>query len=246
MRVFNCLVMMLCLGVLVLSLPVIAKADGWNRETLMTFDKPVEVPGMVLNPGTYEFKLADLAADRNVVQIFNADGTRLYKNVLAIPAYRVEPSDRTIVTFEERAEGAPPAIATWFYPGNNSGEEFIYPKTNPAGVTANATPITAAPPAALGQTNEAPLPASIAQQTAPTGQVQAAASPVTNKQPVQMAQAATQPKPAVSSAAPAVDAQHKATKRLPKTASPLPILFVLGLLSLGGSAVLHVFSKQPV
>src|SRR5689334_4336809 len=104
MRVFKYLAMVACLGFLVASIPGIAQADEWNKDTLITFSKPVEIPGMVLKAGTYEFRLLDSASDRNVVQILNASGTHLYENVLAIPAYRRESTDKTVVTFAERAQ----------------------------------------------------------------------------------------------------------------------------------------------
>src|SRR5579862_9843702 len=100
MRVFKSLTMAFCLGVFILSIPLAVKADEWNKETRLTFNRPVEIPGMVLGPGTYVFKLAD-TVDRNVVQIYNADETHLYKNVLAIPTYRLEPTDKPVITFEE-------------------------------------------------------------------------------------------------------------------------------------------------
>jgi hypothetical protein len=240
MRVFKPLLVMFCLGVFVLSVPLIVRADDWNKETLMTFKQPVEVPGMVLKAGTYQFRLMDSPTMRNVVQILNADGTHLYKNVLAIPAYRLEPADKTVVTFEERAQGAPEAIATWFYPGDNSGEEFVYPKVSTAALTANA-----ATPSVTASVVES-KPAPVVQQTnAPGEQVKPAAVPVTTNPPVQVAQAATQPNPAVSSTATAPP-QKQTIKKLPKTASPLPILIVLGLLSLGASAGIHAYSKQSI
>jgi hypothetical protein len=244
MRVFKTLVMMLCLGIVVLSVPLIAKADEWNKETLVTFNQPVEVPNMVLKAGTYEFRLLDSPSDRHVVQILNADGTHLYENVLAIPAYRLDPSDKTVVTFEERAQGAPDAVATWFYPGDNSGVEFVYPHVNPE-LTATAASAPQTPSIAPSQT--ASKPTSIAQQpNKPTvAQAGPVTTPVTKKEPVQVAQSTTQPKPAASSPATTV-APNKMPKRLPKTASPLSVLVVLGLLSLGASAGIHVFSKQSV
>jgi hypothetical protein len=36
-----------------------AKADEWDKQTIVTFNKPVEVPGSVLRAGTYVFKLAE-------------------------------------------------------------------------------------------------------------------------------------------------------------------------------------------
>jgi hypothetical protein len=239
--------MMLCLGVLVLSVPLVAKADEWNKQTIMTFNQPVEVPNMVLNKGTYEFRLLDSASDRRVVQILNADGTHLYENVLAIPAYRVEPTGRTVVTFEERAEGAPEAVATWFYPGDNSGVEFVYPKVNSFGLTAKETTTPTTPP--IVASYEASKPAATAPQTNATAAAQAkpATFPSAKPEPVKVAQATTtQPKPAASTTTTAVGSQKETPKQLPKTASRLPLLVVLGLLSLGGSASIHVFGKQSV
>jgi hypothetical protein len=107
-------------------LPVAARADEWNKETILTFSAPVEVPGRVLPAGKYVFKLADSDSDRNIVQIFNADQTRLITTILGIPDYRMEPTGKTHVTFEERSAGAPEAIHSWFYPGDNAGVDFIY------------------------------------------------------------------------------------------------------------------------
>ncbi len=39
------------------SLAPAARADEWNKETIVTFSGPVQVPGKVLEAGTYVFKL---------------------------------------------------------------------------------------------------------------------------------------------------------------------------------------------
>src|SRR5579862_4433741 len=121
----------LLLGVAILTVPYApsAKADEWDKKSVITFNAPVEIPGVVLSPGTYVFKLLDSPADRNVVQVFSKDETKLYATILAIPDYRLTPAHETIVKFEERSKGAPEAIKEWFYPGDNSGEEFAYPKS---------------------------------------------------------------------------------------------------------------------
>ena len=129
--------MMLCFGVFVFSSPLAAKADEWSRATSLTFNKPVEIPGMVLGPGTYVFKLLDSPADRNVVQIFNA-GRKIISTKTFLPFRPIgpNPTDKTVITFEERAEGSPEAIKEWFYPGDIDGLEFVYPKVNVAKVAA--------------------------------------------------------------------------------------------------------------
>jgi hypothetical protein len=104
----------------------------WNRKTKVTFSAPVEVPGVgaqVLPAGTYTFKLLDSDSDRHIVQIFNENEDHLFTTILAIPNWRMTPTGETVITFKERAQGEPQAIRTWFYPGLNSGEEFVYPKS---------------------------------------------------------------------------------------------------------------------
>jgi hypothetical protein len=65
--------------------------------------------------------------DPTLVRIFNADETHLITTVQGIPDYRMETPDKTILQFEERPSGQPEALKSWFYPGYNSGVEFVYP-----------------------------------------------------------------------------------------------------------------------
>ena len=116
--------LVLLAGVLVPNL----RADEWDKTTVVTFPEAVQVPGMTLPAGTYTFKLADSSSDRNIVQIFNADGTQLVTTVLAIPNERMTPTGNTVLKFDESPTGQPEALKAWFYPGDNFGQEFVYPK----------------------------------------------------------------------------------------------------------------------
>jgi hypothetical protein len=103
-----------------------------GQKMVLTFNQPVEIPGRVLPAGTYTFKLADAMSDRHIVQIFNADGSRIIAAVIAIRDYRLTPTDQTIIKFNEVPGGSPKAIRAWFYPGNTTGQEFVYPKARAA------------------------------------------------------------------------------------------------------------------
>src|SRR2546423_11190592 len=106
-------------------------AQRYDKKTTVTFSAPVEIPGVnaqVLPAGTYVFRLLDSASDRHIVQIFNKEENHVYSTILAIPNYRLKATDKTVMTFAERAAGEPQAIRAWFYPGDNSGQEFVYPK----------------------------------------------------------------------------------------------------------------------
>ena len=106
-----------------------ARADEWNKETIVTVNAPVEMPGRVLPAGQYVFELAD-TANRTVVEIFNKDRTQLVATVLAVPAYRPQATGDPVITLEERSAKSPEAIRDWFYAGENDGVEFTYPASS--------------------------------------------------------------------------------------------------------------------
>jgi hypothetical protein len=111
---------LLCAAILSMGLVPRASGSEFDKKTIVTFSAPVEIPGKVLPAGTYVFKLLDSAGNRNIVQIFDKDEKKLYATILAIP-------DKPIITLEERPSGSPEAIHAWFYPGDNFGQEFVYP-----------------------------------------------------------------------------------------------------------------------
>src|SRR5580704_9545782 len=123
-----------------------AAADDFDQKTVFTFSGPVEIPGQVLSAGTYVFKLADSSSDRNIVQVFNKDESHLYGTFLAIPDYRLKPADKPIITFEERPIGTPEAVKAWFYPGQNYGHDFVYPKPKAVALAkSSGTPVPSMP-----------------------------------------------------------------------------------------------------
>jgi hypothetical protein len=112
----------------VLAIAPSARADEYNKLTYLTFSGPVQIPGATLAAGTYMFKLADTMADRHIVQVFDKNGTKLYATLLAVPDYRIDTPDKNIVMFAERPAGTPQAVKAWWYPGDNTGDEFVYPR----------------------------------------------------------------------------------------------------------------------
>ncbi len=217
-----------------------AQADESNRKTVITFSAPVEIPGVhlagwgVLPAGTYVFKIFDSQSDRHIVQIFSQDETTVYATILAIPNYRLKATDKTVMTFRERPVGEPEALRAWFYPGRNWGEEFVYPKakaielakeTNtvvlytPAEIVPEVTVAVKSPDEpVVVQLKEAPIMA-----VQPTGEDVAVAEVVT---------------------APPVEVAAAPTPELPKTASPTPLIGLLGLLSMGGAFALRAVASR--
>jgi hypothetical protein len=108
----------------------VAAAQGTlaDRKTIVTFSGPVSIPGATLPAGTYVFKLADSAANRNIVQVFDKDEAKIITTLLAVPAERAEPEGDPVVSFKETPSDRPPAVKYWYYAGEKAGNEFVYPR----------------------------------------------------------------------------------------------------------------------
>jgi hypothetical protein len=251
-----------CLGLL--TFVPSATADQWNKKTIITVGEPIQVPGQVLQPGKYVMKLMDSPANRHIVQVFNEDETQLLTTVLAIPNYRLEVTGETQFGFWETPAGQPKALRAWFYPGDNFGQEFAYPKDQAVTIaqqTGQNVPTTYAESEAdlatarVGAIDKAgtemeldretynrPQEAEVAQnepqEGAPAQQQEVAPAPVEEPAETQIAQAQT----------PQREVEPMETDRptaLPRTASPLPMFGMAGLLALGaGMAVRAVASRN--
>src|SRR5208282_66648 len=165
------------------------QADDWNKKTVMTFSEPIEIPGQILPAGTYTVELVNLDSDRHIVRFLDADGIKVVATVLAINNWRLHPTGKTVVKFAERTGDNPEAIKAWFYPGDNFGQEFVYPKHRAIELAVAA--------------NE-PVPA-IAEETAPTDLKTAPIIAVTPEQKeVPVAEAIATTPPATEETAPAI------------------------------------------
>jgi len=123
--IMKCCAASLCLVLAGAICATRAPADEYSQTTKLTFKAPVEVPGVVLLPGTYEFRMFDTQSALNCVEILDADGMHVIAIVNTIPATRPEPG-KTEVTFQQRSPDSPEAIKDWFYAGRMTGHEFLY------------------------------------------------------------------------------------------------------------------------
>jgi len=208
-----------------------AYGDDWDQKTKFTFSAPVEIPGQVLPAGTYVFRLADSASDRNIVQVFDKSENHLYGTFLAVPDYRMTPSSKPIITFEERAADSPEAVRAWFYPGDNFGHDFVYPKPKALALAkANQTPV-------------ASMPAELTANTTMPAKTMQDEQVVAMKTAPLKAQKPTEEEAEIAEVfvAPAAN-ETPAPTQLPHTASSLPLFGLTGLLALIASFVLRVIT----
>ena len=195
-----------------------ARADtAFNKRTVVTFNQPVEIPGQVLPSGTYTIELYETFGNRNIVRIYNADRSQLIATVLAIANQRLTSTGDNVMKFTERPGNAPDALKAWFYPGNKFGQEFVYPKARAielAQVTHESIPAVQTEPATVEEFKSEPIVAETPEQ-----------------KEVPIAEAIPTPAPETVASAPA----------LPKTASQVPLIALLGVLSVTFAFVLKRF-----
>jgi len=130
MRIHNAIVLISALLLTSAAFTPLARADEWNQMTEFSFNNPVEIPGRILPAGKYWFVLATNSSDRNIVQVFSADWSKLYATVQTIATYRSEPTVDTEVRFAERPSRQPEALLKWYYPGRLIGHQFLYRTKN--------------------------------------------------------------------------------------------------------------------
>ncbi|MHB8501913.1 MAG: hypothetical protein ACYDCG_16620 [Candidatus Acidiferrales bacterium] len=197
-----------------------ARADTWNKKTVVTFNQPVEIPGRVLPAGTYTFKLLDSPSDRHIVQIFNADGSEIIATVLAINDYRLQPTGDTVMKFNERPGDSPEALRAWFYPGDNFGQEFVYPKVR--AIELAKTEHIVVPAVAADTLDDNAIKTSPIIAITPDQKEVEVVTVIETTPPV----AATET-PAPAKAAPVAEAEE-----LPHTAGNMPLIALLGGLAI--------------
>jgi hypothetical protein len=259
-RIRNIAAAAACAGLMLA--PAVANAQTpADRNTKVTFSGPVSIPGKTLPAGTYTFRLADSPTDRHIVQVLDKDEMQLLATLLAVPAEKMEAEGDPVITFKETPADRPPAVHYWYYAGERAGNEFVYPKSQALAIaqasgegvmavdtdSANVDDWKGTPTrvTATGQSSTA----STASSTTPTAQptttpepAPQSAAPATTPQSPTPAPTAT-PQTSAPTTAPTAPSDTerptgtsgRAASELPRTASPVPTVGLVGLLAVAGA-----------
>jgi hypothetical protein len=211
---------------------VTARADVWDKKTVLTVHQPIQVQDTYLEPGTYVMKLASSSSNRHIVHIYNGEENRVINTILAIPTYRARPADGTQFTFYETPAGTAKAMRAWYYPGDTTGQEFRYPKHLRQIAMASTSRITerAPEPAPQPEFNQPAAPQ-------PEPEPQASVEQPKSAEPELMAKAEPRPEPEPQQPAPTPKAQPS---ELPGTATWFPRAGLAGLMSLVAFGILRI------
>jgi hypothetical protein len=231
-----------------------AAQEPTNQITYFTFSAPFELPGgKTLPAGKYVFKIVDTPGNRHIVQVMSEDQKQMHATVMAIPAQRQDPADEPEVRFMEAAANTAPAIRTWWYPGRSIGHEFIYPKDHArrlaarqsegvltvSGDAATEDEMRTAKLARIGKDGrEATVNAEARSETAQARTETTPAPTTPAARTEEVAPKTTAARTADTTAARRENA--RARTELPQTASPLPLVALLGLGSLVGAGALRL------
>lgn len=256
MKTLKGIITLCCIAALGAGIAAInINADAWNKKTIITINEPMQIPGATLTPGKYVFKLMDSSSNRHIVQVFNEDETKVINTILAIPNQRLQPTGKSEFGFWEMPAGTTPALRSWFYPGDNFGQEFAYPKQEAVQLSATVkqevpsfteeqyaeyTKVTPAPEQATAEVKTPEPQPQPVQEPAPVAAVE-------TPKPVETP-AVVEPPPAPRTAEP-VETRRTETRTsvddsLPATASPLPAVGLLGALSVGLGAAIRALRSR--
>jgi LPXTG-motif cell wall-anchored protein len=231
-------------------------ADEWNKKTTLTINEPLQVPScctpghtVTLEPGEYVMVLVDSLSDRHIVRIFDKNQEHVITTILAIPNYRLQPTGKTVFQFWEVPAGQPTALRAWFYPGDNFGQEFVYPKQTAAqiaGFVKAPVPAIEVETSTIDDLKTAPLVA-----VDESGKITALmATPPVQAAPVQALPAPAgalqvgQVQPTLTAAVQSPPPAQPAQEPLPQTASSMPLLGLIGLAALALFATLGFRSRR--
>lgn len=198
-----------------LVLPFAANAQYEKTKSTLAIPDRVEVPGAVLEPGTYLVRVTDVQANRNVVVFQSADGTKTYATAIATPHRGAKEPANSEFVFYPAAAGQPRVLRTWWARDDVNGQDFYYPAERLAALQ-------------NGSREESPVATDMVPASAPPP----VAAPV--------AAAAPPPAPAPVETMASRDTSSDLNRgtdgdTLPQTASPYPTIGLLGLAALAGA-----------
>lgn len=221
MKVFRILAVLAAVG-----LAGAARADvAPDKKSTLTITTPLEVPGAILDPGTYVVKLADTESNRNVVTFMSADERKVFATAIATPHVAADDPRHSTFVFYPVPEGSTKVLRTWFAPNSRYGQDFVYPAERAAVLretTSTEVPVlTADQSREIADRNKPAAPAAMVAEAPP-------ARPAVPLPPVPIA----------------TDSDHASTMAdsttaLPQTASRTPLLLAAGLLAIGAASVLR-------
>lgn len=237
-----------------------AAQDNWLHRTEINANEAFQIPGAVLEPGTYVMRLAE-TTDRHVIQFFNEDETELINTTFSVDVQRTEQradaADDVSLEFEEQPAGDPVRLASWYMPGEQLGLHFFYDDEDQAEAIAewNRTRAAESPePEPVRETAESNRAAAPPAPPSPESSREPAAGPAAGlggpqpqSQPAPQAserQAVSQPEPAQQPSQQALNQNAERAETLPQTATRVPLAAITGLIAIAAGIGIGLVERR--
>jgi hypothetical protein len=114
-------------GILAVGAAAVKAGSLENRLMYISFSRPVALPGVELNAGTYAFELAAPMTDSSLVRVSSKDHRTVYLTAFTLRVDRpktLRPGQ--VVTLGEAPRGVAAPVTAWFPEDSTEGRQFIY------------------------------------------------------------------------------------------------------------------------
>ncbi len=218
-----------CVAVMVGSTAGAYAADPAGSATFAV-SASTKVPGLTLQPGTYSIRVVDHLADRLIVRVDDPNGS-VHSTFIGIQNRSIpKPSAPGVVSWSSPDDGTT-ALRGFEFPGNGPVVEFVYPKAEAVAIAkVNSSKVPAIDPASEGKVSDPSLSKDdmevVTLWMLSSTQVGPSDAPSIKAERYQQVASAKPPKPVVSA--------------LPHTASEMPLIALLGMMSLAGAGALRL------
>jgi len=230
-----------------------AQAPAPESSTLPV-NEPLDVGGTILQPGTYVIRVVSPITDRHKVQITNVEGTKVFATLITVPHF-LKPGEEypnTAFVFYPGGEGQTRALRTWFpaKPMSGHGHDIVYEQsrakqlaraTNENVVSytqQEAADLQVVTPQETVETYQAPAPEPVT-MTTPAPAPSPEPAPVTSMDTSSDTSADTSSEMSSSTPMTSATPTDSESPEMPQTAGPIPLIALLGIMSLGAAAVVR-------
>jgi hypothetical protein len=237
---------LLVVGAIALMISIPAAFAQSPEASTLPVTEPLLVGNTTLQPGTYVIKLIRSPYDRNKVQITSVNGDTVYATLLTVP-HQLEPGEEvpnTKFVFYPAEAGLPRALRTWFAPNptaSQGGHDIVYDETRAQQLAklSNSRVVSYQDSTTVADLDTAQLHVVTPQATVEEYTYTPPPAPVAETAPVTTE--TETPAPMMSSETQTtVQTASAESMEMPQTASKLPLLALLGFLSLAGALAVRM------
>lgn len=220
---------LLAIGAVALLVSVPGAFAQTPETSTLPVSEPLDIGGTILQPGVYTIRVLPSLTDRNKVQVTSPDLQTVFATVLTIP-HQLGPNEEvpnTMFVFYPAEEGAPRALRTWYAPNpvaSQGGHDIVYEESRAKQLArlAKSPVVSYRGETQVTELDKTELHIVTPEATVETYTYTAPPTPVpmTSATPVQVAEA----RPI----------------EMPRTAGRLPLIALLGLVSVGAAVVFRL------